>query len=90
MHRVLRSGGTAVIQDMSGEATHAAIEREVAGMDLGRINAFTTTATLEMLKRRAYAPAQLERLAQQSPFATCEIKTEGIGLEARLTKEDGK
>src|SRR5438874_3320229 len=88
MHRVLRAGGTAVIQDMSRDATHADIDREVDGMELGRVGTFTTRATLEMLKRRAYAPAQFERLARKSPFQTCEIRTEGIGLEVRLTKEE--
>ena len=87
MHRVLRAGGSAVIQDMSRAATHADIDQEVKGMDLGRFSAFTTTATLEMLKRRAYAPSQFERLATASPFKTCEISTEGIGLEVRLKKE---
>jgi len=88
MHRVLRDGGTAVIQDMSRDASHADIDREVDGMSLGWLNAFTTKATLEMLKRRAYAPTQFERLASQSPFGTCDIRTEGIGLEVRLTKEE--
>jgi ubiquinone/menaquinone biosynthesis C-methylase UbiE len=87
MHRVLGAGGTAVIQDMSKEATHADIDREVKGMGLGWWPAFTTTATLEMLKRRAYSSAQFERLAAQSPFGTCEITTDGIGLEVRLKKE---
>jgi ubiquinone/menaquinone biosynthesis C-methylase UbiE len=88
MHRVLRAGGTAVIQDMSRDATHADIDHEVDGMDLGRIGAFTTKATLEMLKRRAYTPAQFEHLATESPFRTCEITTQGIGLEVRLEKEN--
>ena len=87
MHRVLRAGGSAVIQDMSRAATHADIDQEIKGMHLGRFSAFTTTATLEMLKRRAYAPSQFERLATDSPFKTCEISTEGIGLEVRLKKE---
>jgi len=86
MHRVLRIGGTAVIQDMSSDATHAAIEREVEGMHLGRVSSFTTKGTLEMLKRRAYSPARFESLAAESPFQTCTITTEGIGLEVRLTK----
>jgi len=86
MHRVLRAGGTAVIQDMSRDATHADIEREVDEMDLGRFSTFTTKATLEMLKRRAYAPSQFERLASDSPFRTCEITSDGIGLEVRLKK----
>ena len=64
----------------SSDATH---DKE---MGLGRIN--STRGTLEMLKRRAYAPAQLERLAAESVFRTCAISTQGIGLEVRLTKED--
>jgi ubiquinone/menaquinone biosynthesis C-methylase UbiE len=86
MHRVLSAGGTAVIQDMSSDATHADIEREVAGMQLGWLSSFTTMATLEMLKRRAYSPSQLERLAAESPFHTSEISTEGIGLTVSLHK----
>ncbi len=89
MYRVLRNGGTAVIQDMSSDASHAGIEREVKGMRLGRLSSFMTRGTLEMLKRRAYSPAKFERLAAESPFGTCAISTEGIGLEVRLTKQGG-
>jgi ubiquinone/menaquinone biosynthesis C-methylase UbiE len=88
MHRVLRAGGTAVIQDMSSDATHADIEHEVAGMGLGWFSAFTTRGTLEMLRRRAYSPRTFERLAAASPFGKCEITTAGIGLEVRLTRAD--
>jgi len=87
IHRVLRSGGTAVIQDMSHDATHVAIEEEVKGMDLGRLSAFMTKATLERLRNRAYSPLQFELLVAESPFQTCEITTAGIGLEVRLTKQ---
>jgi ubiquinone/menaquinone biosynthesis C-methylase UbiE len=86
MYRVLRVGGTAVIQDMSHDATHADIEEEVKGMDLGRVGAFMTKATLESLRNRAYSPHQLELLVAESPFQTCEITTAGIGLEVRLEK----
>jgi ubiquinone/menaquinone biosynthesis C-methylase UbiE len=86
MHRVLRIGGTAVIHDMSREATHADIELEVKGMELGRVGAFMTKATLESLRKRAYSSAQFEKLAVESPFGTCEISKLGIGLEVRLTK----
>ena len=89
MHRVLRNGGTAVIQDMSSDASHADIEREVNGMRLGRLSSFMTKGTLEMLKRRAYSPAKFERLAAESPFRTCAISSEGIGVEVRLTKQGG-
>jgi len=89
MHRVLRAGGTALIQDMSSDATHAAIESEVRAMKLGWISSFTTKATLEMLKRRAYSPAKFAELAAESPFQSCTITEEGIGLEVRLTKQGG-
>jgi ubiquinone/menaquinone biosynthesis C-methylase UbiE len=84
MHRVLRAGGTAVIQDMSRDASHADIEAEVAAMHLGWLSSFTTKATLEGLRNRAYSPLQLELLVAESPFQTCEITTSGIGLEVRL------
>ena len=87
MHRVLRRGGTAVIQDMSSHATHADIDGEVRAMELGPVMKFTNKATLEMLRRRAYDPAQFERLASESPFGKCEIGTAGIGLEVRLRKD---
>jgi ubiquinone/menaquinone biosynthesis C-methylase UbiE len=86
MYRVLRTGGTAVIQDMSRDATHADVEAEVKGMALGRLSSFMTMATLERLRNRAYSPAQFERLANESPFQSREITTAGIGLEVRLKK----
>ena len=88
MYRVLRTGGKAVIQDMSSEASHADINLEVQKMHLGWWSTFSTKATLEMLKRRAYSPARFERLAAESPFHACEITTEGIGLEVRLKKAE--
>jgi ubiquinone/menaquinone biosynthesis C-methylase UbiE len=86
MHRVLRGGGTAVIQDMRNDASSAEIEHEVKSMRLSRLNAFMTKRTLAMLRRRAYSPAQFERLAAETAFGTCDIETEGIGMEVRLTK----
>ena len=88
MHRVLREGGTALIQDMNHDATHADIAREVDAMNLDGFRSFATRATLEMLKRRAYSPGRLASLVATSPFRTCEITTEGIGLEVRLTKKE--
>ena len=89
MHRVLRDGGVAVIQDMCRDVSHADIEHEVRLMELGRLNSFVTKTTLEMLRRRAYSQAQFERLAAESNFQTCEIQTEGIGIEVRLRKRAG-
>ncbi len=86
MHRVLRPGGMAFIQDMRRTATRADIAREVGGMDLQGINAWMTRLILLGLRRRAYSPESFRSLAARSAFATCEIRTGGIGLEARLLR----
>jgi len=88
MHRVLRRGGTAVIQDMSRDASGTDIDRELETMQLSRLNAFMTKSTLRMLRRRAHSPAQFEGLAAESAFQTCDVHTEGIGIEVRLTTQD--
>ena len=86
MYRVLRNGGTAVIQDMSGDVTRADIGQEVQRMQLGPLNAFMTRRALLGLRRRAYTKEQFARLAAASAFAGCEITTGGIGMEVRLSK----
>ena len=87
MHRVLRAGGTAVIQDLSRDASNADIDREVSGMKLSRLNAFMTKLILgTALRRRAYSPAQFERLVAESSFRTCDIRKDGIGMEVRLRR----
>ena len=87
MHRVLRPGGSAIIQDLSKDAAHADIDREVIAMKLSRFNTLATRFMLEtILRRRAYTPAQFERLVAESAFRTCDIRKDGIGLEVRLTR----
>lgn len=86
MYRVLRPGGTAVIQDLSSDASPADIAEEVKRMELSATNAFFTRSTLAMLRRRAHSPAEFERLIAQSAFRTGEIRTEGVGLEVRLNR----
>jgi ubiquinone/menaquinone biosynthesis C-methylase UbiE len=88
MHRVLRAGGTAVIQDMNGDACRADIDRGVRGMGLSGPNSLMTKMTLTALRRRAYSRAGFERLAAESAFRTCDVHTDGITLEVRLTKRD--
>lgn len=84
MHRVLRPGGTAVIQDMRRDASSAAIREEVSGMHVGALSSFMTRGALRMLRRRAYTAAQFESLAAASAFGGAEIETGGIGIEVRL------
>jgi ubiquinone/menaquinone biosynthesis C-methylase UbiE len=86
MHRVLRPGGTAVIQDMCKDATRADIRREVRRMRLSRFNGFAVRNTLAWLRRRAYTRERFERLVAESAFRTGEVRTEGIGIEVRLAK----
>ena len=86
MHRVLRSGGMAIIQDMRKDASDTAVREEVTPMRLNPVNAFMTRQALVMLRRRAYTQEQFERLAAASAFGGCEIKTSGIGIEVRLKK----
>lgn len=87
MHRVLRPGARAVIQDMRREATSADIEREVRGMGINPLNAFLTKTALTGLRRRAFSRERFEALAAQSAFGSCEIHGEGIGMEVRLIKQ---
>lgn len=85
-HRVLKAGGRAIVQDMSGLASRADIAAEVNGMALSRLSALMTRTILTWLRHRAYTPADFQRLAAHSPFGTCEIVTYGITVEVRLTK----
>jgi len=87
MHRVLRPGGLAVIQDMRKEATAAEIDREVRHQELGAVNGFVVRRVLAALRNRAHSTAQFERLAAESRFGSCAIRAEGIEIEVRLRKE---
>jgi ubiquinone/menaquinone biosynthesis C-methylase UbiE len=86
MNRVLRDGGSAIIQDMRKDASRAEIREEVQGMRLGRLGAGMTRWILGGLRRRAYTTEQFHELADESAFHGGEITTSGIGLEVRLTK----
>jgi ubiquinone/menaquinone biosynthesis C-methylase UbiE len=87
MHRVLRPGGLAVIEDMNREAPDAAVAAEVRAMKLSRLNSFMTRLILaKFLRRRAYSPARFRSLVALSAFPGCEISTRGMALEVRLRK----
>jgi ubiquinone/menaquinone biosynthesis C-methylase UbiE len=86
MHRVLRPGGMAWIEDLRHDASNTAIRDEVAAMNLTAFRALMTRRALASLRRRAYTVEQFASLAQASPFGSAEIRTGGIGLEVRMTK----
>jgi ubiquinone/menaquinone biosynthesis C-methylase UbiE len=86
MHRVLRPGGRALVIDMRNDASGKSIRDEVAKMQLSRIDAFLTRATLSALRKRAYSKPDFERMAQATPFGRCDIREEPLGFEVTLTK----
>jgi ubiquinone/menaquinone biosynthesis C-methylase UbiE len=86
MYRVLRPGGSALIQDLRKEASDEAIRDEVGTMQLSWFGAFVTRRILRGLRRRAYTTAQFEQMAAASPFGGAEVSTSGIGADVRLKK----
>lgn len=87
IHRVLRPGGGASIQDLRKDASWSAIDEEVARMNLSPVSAFVTRWTFRlMLLRRAYTRGELARMAAASRFGGGEIAEQGIGFELRLRK----
>jgi ubiquinone/menaquinone biosynthesis C-methylase UbiE len=86
MHRVLRQGRQALIIDLRSDASAEAIDAHVKGMGLSRINSFLTKWILKRLRKRAYSREQFREMASRTPFKTCAIREEQIGLEVSLTK----
>jgi ubiquinone/menaquinone biosynthesis C-methylase UbiE len=86
MYRVLRPGRTAVIHDMSYEATPADIDAEVAAMQLSPLNRVMVRRTLGVLRRRAASEARWRELAALSRFGTAELTRTGITTEVRLVR----
>ena len=86
MFRVLQPGGTAVIQDLRKDASGADIAEEVRKQALGGLSGIITKRILSGLRRRAYTGAQFEQLVAESAFRAGVIRTNGIGIEVRLTK----
>ena len=87
IHRVLKPGGRASIFDLRKDAPPEAIEREVAEMNLSRLNRWLTRWTFRhMLIPRAYGDAVLAEMTSRTRFGRGEIVEEGIGFELRLAK----
>jgi hypothetical protein len=87
MHRVLKPGGKALIFDLRPDASFEAINAEVKMMGLGWFNSLITRLIFKhSLVKRAYSQDQFRQMASQSPFKTCEIEEEPIGMAVGLTK----
>src|SRR5262249_2066099 len=87
MHRVLKPGGKALIIDLRPDASPEALNAEVKKMGLGRCNSLMTKLTFKFcLLKRAYWRDQFKQLASQSPFKTCEIQEDLLGVAVMLIK----
>ncbi|HEX5281770.1 MAG TPA: class I SAM-dependent methyltransferase [Micropepsaceae bacterium] len=86
MHRVLKPGGTALIEDMRKDAKAAEIAREVSGMKMGWLMALTTRHILRGLRKRAYTREDFMRMIGETPFVTGNIESSGIGFKITLRR----
>jgi ubiquinone/menaquinone biosynthesis C-methylase UbiE len=87
MHRVLKPGGKALIIDLRPDASPAAVNAEVEKMGLSWFNALMTQLTFKYcLLRRAYSQGQFQQMANQTPFGTCEIREDPLGLAVAFAK----
>lgn len=86
MYRVLRPGGEAVIHDLRRDASSEGIKAAVREMGLGWFNSFMTRWILHSLRKRAYSQEDFRRMVAETPFRTCEINCDPIGLQVSLRK----
>jgi len=86
MHRVLKPGGTALIEDMRKDAKDEEIAREVSGMKMGWLMALTTRRILRGLRKRAYTREDFTQMIAQTPFGTGDIQSAGIGFAITLRR----
>jgi len=86
MHRVLKHGGSALIEDLRKNATSAEIAQEVSGMNMGWLMALTTRWILRSLRKRAYTRADFTQMIAQTSFVTGGIQSTGIGFAITLRR----
>jgi ubiquinone/menaquinone biosynthesis C-methylase UbiE len=87
MHRVLKPGGAALILDLRPDASPEAIDAEVKKLGLGWFNSWVTKLIFKhSLVKRAYSQEQFRQMASQTPFKTCEVQEEAIGLAVTFRK----
>jgi ubiquinone/menaquinone biosynthesis C-methylase UbiE len=89
MYRVLKPNGKAVILDLRGDVSQAAIDELVHNMGLNRLNMLITRWTFKfMLIKRAYTREKFREFVSKTRFRRCEIREDPIGFEILLEKHD--
>jgi ubiquinone/menaquinone biosynthesis C-methylase UbiE len=87
MHRVLRPGGQALIEDLRKDISMDEIDAYVEQSGRNWFDAFMTKwAFRHMLIKRAYTADQFIQMAKDSRFGSCQIKIAELGLEVLLPK----
>lgn len=87
MHRVLRPGGEALINDLRRDVSKQAVEDEVAGMNLGPVSRVLTRYTLgNWLPKRAYTAEEFARMVSRTPFGSAEIRETPLGLGVTMRR----
>ncbi|GHU88206.1 methyltransferase type 11 [Clostridia bacterium] len=88
MHRVLKSGGTALILDMNREHTKTDVEAEMRNIPemKGFDRWFVKLSFNTFLKGGAYTKVEFEELIAQTLFARSEIVRDGIGFQVWMRK----
>jgi ubiquinone/menaquinone biosynthesis C-methylase UbiE len=87
MHRVLRPGGVAMVQDLRKDVSLEEIDAYVKESGRRWFDAWLTRFTFRhMLIKRAYTREQFEDMARRSRFGGCQIDAGSIGFDVRLIK----
>ena len=87
MHRVLRPGGEALVEDLRRDTSIDEIDAYVDQSGRNWLDAFMTKWVFRhMLIQRAYTAGEFVQMAQDSRFGSCQIKIAPMGLEVRLAK----
>jgi ubiquinone/menaquinone biosynthesis C-methylase UbiE len=89
MHRVLRCGGEAMIQDLRKDVSLEEINSYVEQSGRKRFDAWLTKMAFRfMLIKRAYTREDFQQMVEQSRFGACEIEASSVGFEVRLRKKE--
>ncbi|MBT2231006.1 class I SAM-dependent methyltransferase [Nonomuraea sp. NEAU-A123] len=87
MHRVLRPGGRAYINDLRRDVSKEAVDADVAHMRLGPMNrAITRYILRSVLPRQAYDKRQFAALISHTDFRTFDIQETPLSLDIELNK----